>query len=227
MKVRYLGHAAFTFSHDAHTLIIDPFLSGNPRAPLKPADVAAQYVLVSHAHPDHFGDAIEIARANNATVVSNFEIGTYCQSLGVAAHTMHIGGSHRFPFGTVKLTIAHHASTIPTDSGLLTLGNPCGMLVSMGGRTIYHTGDTGLFYDMKLIGEMNPVDLALVPIGDNYTMGVADAVKAVELIRPRAAVPMHYGTFDLIAASPEEFVSKVEKLGVASKVLEPGAEMEI
>ncbi|MFH1538157.1 MAG: metal-dependent hydrolase [bacterium] len=227
MKIRYLGHAAFYLEDGKHRLVIDPFLSGNPNATVKPEDLKVDYVLITHAHPDHMGDSLEIAEANNATVISTFEIATYCESQGVAAHSMHIGGSHPFPFGKVKLTIAHHGCSLPGADGLLTLGPPCGMLITLGKTTVYHTGDTGLFYDMKLIGEMTHIDLALIPIGDNYTMGIDDAVKAVELLRPALAVPMHYNTFDVIKADPEEFARRVGKLGLKAKVLTVGEELTV
>lgn len=227
MKIHFLGHAAFLFQDGEHSIIIDPFLTGNPLASAKPADIKVSHVLVTHAHPDHVGDSLEIARANKATIISTFEVATHFQSLGLDAHPMHIGGSHAFPFGRIKLTIAHHGSSIPTADGLKSMGVPCGMLITMGGKTVYHTGDTGIFYDMKLIGELNKIDLALIPIGDNYTMGLDDAVKAVELLRPAMAVPMHYDTFDVIQANPEEFVSRVQKLGVKAKVLPVGQELEL
>lgn len=227
MKIRFLGHAAFYFEDAGHRLTIDPFLTGNPKAPVKPKDLKVDYVLVTHAHPDHLGDSLEIAKANRATVISTFEIASWCESRGVTAHSMHIGGSHDFPFGRVKLTIAHHGSSIPGANGPQALGQACGMLVTMGKTTVYHTGDTGLFYDMKLIGEMSHIDVALIPIGDNYTMGLDDAVKAVEMLRPGLAVPMHYDTFDVIKADPEEFVRRVKAAGLNAKVLRVGEEMAV
>jgi L-ascorbate metabolism protein UlaG (beta-lactamase superfamily) len=132
---------------------------------------------------------------------------------------MHIGGAHQFPFGRVKLTIAHHGSAAP--NGTYT-GNPCGFLIEMDGKTFYHPGDTGLFYDMKLIGEMNKIDIAVLPIGDNFTMGIDDAAKATELLKPATVIPMHYKTFDIIDVEPQEFVDKVKSLGYNSQVLPIG-----
>jgi L-ascorbate metabolism protein UlaG (beta-lactamase superfamily) len=139
---------------------------------------------------------------------------------------MHIGGAYNFEFGRVKLTIAHHGSSAG-ESGLEYTGNPCGFLVTMGGKTLYHTGDTGLFYDMKLIGEMNAIDLMFLPIGDNFTMGIDDAVKAVEFVRPKAVVPMHYHTWDIIDTDPEEFKRKLAGSGVNVAILKPGQAIEL
>jgi L-ascorbate metabolism protein UlaG (beta-lactamase superfamily) len=134
---------------------------------------------------------------------------------------MHIGGAHHFPFGRVKLTIAHHGSAAP--DGTYT-GNPCGFVIEMDGKTFYHPGDTGLFYDMKLIGEMNKIDIAVLPIGDNFTMGIDDAVKATEFLKPGTVIPMHYKTFDIIDVEPQEFVDKVKGLGYNSQILPIGDE---
>jgi len=216
----YLGHSAFLLQGEKAALVIDPFLSGNPKATIGPGEVQVQYVLVSHGHGDHVGDAVQIATANGATIVAPYELALYCQRQGCQVHPMHIGGSFQFPFGRVKLTIAHHGSMTP-DGGYG--GNPCGFLVTMDGKTIYHPGDTGLFYDMKLIGELTPIHVALLPIGDNFTMGIDDAVKAVELLQPRLAIPMHYDTFDLIRANPEDFVRRVRVAGYVGKVLPVGA----
>ena len=139
------------------------------------------------------------------------------------AHPMHIGGSKEFPFGKVKLTQAFHGSSFPDGSYG---GMPTGVLITIQNKTIYHSGDTGLFGDMKLIGESIPIDIALIPIGDNFTMGVDDAVKAVEFLRPKMAIPMHYNTFDIINVDPDEFVSRVKKTGVEAKVLDYGSSID-
>ena len=149
----YLGHSAFTIDGSGGRVVIDPFLSGNPLATAKPEEIAVDHVLLTHGHGDHIGDGLEIAAANNATIVAPFELANYCAAQGATVHPMHIGGAHDFPFGRVKLTIAHHGSCAP--DGTYT-GNPCGFLVTMDGTTFYHPGDTGLFLDMQLIGEMQP-----------------------------------------------------------------------
>lgn len=227
MKVSFWGHSCLYVEHGGHRIIIDPFLTGNPVAKVKASDVECDYIILTHGHGDHVGDTIQIAKANDATVISNFEIATYCSNKGCKAHAMHIGGAHDFDFGRVKLTIAHHGSGLVVDQQIVYLGNPAGVLLTMGGKTLYHAGDTCLFYDMKLIGELHRIDAAFLPIGDNFTMGINDAVKAVEFLRPGVAVPIHYSTFELIDADPKLFVNKVKDLGQNARVLEVGASMEV
>lgn len=225
-KLTYFGHDAFLIETAHARIAIDPFLTGNPLATASPQDIDVDYVLLTHGHGDHMGDGLEIAKRCGATIVSTFELAGYCQSQGAKAHPMHIGGGHNFGFGRVKLTIAHHGNSIDTPQGVRSLGPPCGLLVTAGGTTLYHAGDTGLFLDMKLIGEMNSLDVALLPIGDNFTMGLDDAVKAVEFLHPKVAVPMHYNTFDVIQADPNEFVSKVQSAGGNAKVVKVGESLE-
>jgi len=226
-KLTYFGHSAFLLETNGHRIVIDPFFTGNPLSPINADEVKCDYIIISHGHGDHIGDAVAIAKRNNAIVISNYEISTWCGAQGLNTHAMHIGGSHAFPFGRVKLTIAHHGSGYKTGKGFLYMGNPAGILLFVEGKTIYHSGDTGLFYDMKLIGEMNPIDLALLPIGDNFTMGIDDAVKAVELLNPKLAVPMHYKTFDVIDVDPNVFVQKVKAKGYKAEILNPGTDLEI
>ncbi len=222
-KLTYLSHSAWLIESGKHTIAIDPFLEGNPMAALKPANVKADFIVVTHAHGDHLGDAIPIAKASNGTIISNFEIVNYVTAQGAKGHPMHIGGAHEFPFGKVKLTPAWHGSSFPDGSYG---GTPAGVVLSVEGKNIYHTGDTGLFSDMRLIGEMTPIDIFLVNIGDNFTMGIDDAVKAVEFVQPKLTIPMHYKTFDVIDVNPQEFVSKVKAKGFEVKLLEVGETLE-
>ncbi|UCF97892.1 MAG: metal-dependent hydrolase [Spirochaetaceae bacterium] len=222
-RLTYLGHAAFTVEGSKARIVIDPFLSGNPLATASPEQVEVDYVLLTHGHGDHLGDGIEIARANKATIVAPNELAIYCAGKGAQTHPMHIGGAFQFPFGRVKLTIAHHGSVAP--DGTYT-GNPCGFLITMDGKTLYHPGDTGLFYDMKLIGQMNKIDLALLPIGDNFTMGIEDAVMAADFLQARMYIPMHFKTFEVIDVEPGEFVNKVKAKGQKAQVLPIGASLE-
>ncbi|MBM3317705.1 MAG: metal-dependent hydrolase [Candidatus Eisenbacteria bacterium] len=222
-QARFLGHAGVQLVHEAHRLIVDPFLTGNPLAAADPGTIEADFVLLTHGHGDHVGDALAIARRTGATIIASYELAMLCAGEGAAVHPMHIGGAHVFPFGRVKLTIAHHGGGYGPDASRYT-GPPVGFLVTLGGRTVYHAGDTGLFYDMKLIGQLNTIDLAFLPIGDNFTMGIDDAVKAVEFLRPRRVVPMHFDTFPVVAAEPGEFAARVQ--GAEVVILRPGEKLD-
>lgn len=224
LTVTYYGHSCLLLTSGEHTLIIDPFLNNNPLSPVKAKQIKANFILVTHGHGDHVGDAIEIAKANKGTIICNYELSVIFCNAGAEAHGMHIGGKFNFPFGWVKLTIAHHGGGYGDDASRYA-GPPVGMLVNIGGKTIYHAGDTGLFYDMKLIGERNKIDLACLPIGDNYTMGVDDAVLAVDFLKPAAVMPIHYNTFPLIKASPEEFASRIKS--AKAVVLQPGLSLAL
>ncbi|MCL4486810.1 MAG: metal-dependent hydrolase [Chloroflexi bacterium] len=220
IELTWYGHSCWNIKTPKSTLLIDPFLTGNSTAPVTADQVKPDFILVSHGHGDHFGDTIAIAKRTGATVISNFEIANYCEAQGCQAHPLHIGGSHEFPFGRVKLTIAHHGSSF--ENGTYA-GNPAGFLLTIDGKKIYHSGDTGLFYDMKLIGEQG-IDLAMIPIGDNYTMGPDDAVRAATFIEPKVLIPMHYDTWELIHQDPNSFASRVKQAVPKTQVvvLKPG-----
>jgi L-ascorbate metabolism protein UlaG (beta-lactamase superfamily) len=230
MKATFLGHSCWSIREGSHEVLIDPFLTGNPKAAATADPQNPTAILITHGHNDHVGDAIAIAKRSGALVVANFEIASYLQQKGVNAHPMHLGGARQFDWGWVKLTLAFHGSTyMDEELGYpITLGNPAGFLLRMGGKTVYHAGDTALFGDMALIGRRHPIDLALLPIGDNFTMGIDDAVEAVRLLEPAAVAPMHYNTFDLIAQDPEEFAQKVRAERKAHPyVVAPGESIEI
>jgi len=221
LNLTFLGHSCFLLDDGKHKVIIDPFLSGNPMAKMSVDDVKADFILVTHGHGDHLGDTIELAKKNNATVISNFELATFCGSKGVEnAAGLHIGGGADFPFGSLKLTIAHHGSTLGGD--LAYGGNPVGFIIRMDGKVVYHAGDTGLFLDMKLIGELDKIDMALLPVGGYFTMDINDAAKAVEFLKPKKVIPMHYDTFDPIKTDPEKFCKKAKQQGAECIILEPG-----
>lgn len=223
-QISWYGHAALGIATAGKQLLFDPFLNGNPVAGIKPEALTPDYILISHGHGDHVGDAVEIARRSGAMIISNFEICTWFQEKhGLDnVHPHHIGGGFNYDFGRVKLTLALHGSALPDGSDG---GNPAGFLIYLqSGKKIYHAADTGLFGDMKLIGE-EKIDLALVPIGDNYTMGPDDALRAVKLIKPKVVIPIHYNTFDLIRQDARRWAARV-KAATQGKtkvvVLKPG-----
>lgn len=210
LNITFLGHSCFLFDDGKDQVIIDPFLSGNPKAKTHFADIEAKYVILTHAHGDHFGDACEIVNQNSGLVITVNELANYLSSIGTNAYPMGIGGSHNFPFGSVKLTIAHHGSSFKNGEYM---GNPCGVILKMGGKTIYHAGDTGIFLDMKLIGEISKPDACMLPIGDNFTMGPDDAVMAAEFIGAKYVIPMHYNTYPLLNVDVEDFKKKIRANG--------------
>lgn len=216
----WYGHATLGLETGGYRLLIDPFFSGNPAAPVSPAQVKADFILVTHGHGDHVGDTVAIAKRNNAMVITNFEIANWLDKQGVKTHAQHLGGGYHHPFGYLKLTLALHGSALPDGSYG---GNPAGfLLTTKENKKIYISGDTGLFGDMKLIGEEG-IDLATIPIGDNYTMGPADALRAVKLLQPRHVVPIHFGTWDLISQDAQKWAEWVKaESGAEVHVLKPG-----
>lgn len=225
MKLKYFSHSSFQITtDDGKKIVIDPFLDDNPTSPVKSAEVDADYIVLTHAHGDHVGDSFKIAERTKPLFICVNELAEYVKSKGYEAHNMHIGGGYDFDFGRVKFTIAHHGSQTP-DGGYG--GEPAGVVLTIDGKKIYHTGDTGLFLDMKLIGELDSIDYMLLPIGDNFTMGIDDAVKAVEFVNPKKSIPMHYNTFPVIEADPNEFKKKVEEKGKEVIVMEFGEEIEL
>ncbi|MBM4050497.1 MAG: metal-dependent hydrolase [Planctomycetes bacterium] len=222
----YHGHACFEIHAKDGNLIIDPFLSGNPVAKAKPGDIACDAVLLTHGHGDHLGDTVEIAQKNNAVVVCTYELALFLGTKGVTTHAMHIGGGHQFPFGHVKLTPAAHGGLIEGADGKFTT-HPCGLLVTVEGKKVYHAGDTGLICEMELLGKHHEITVALLPIGDNYTMGPQDAFEAAKMINPQIVVPMHYDTFELLKQDAQKFKERIEDETLARcTILLPGDKLE-
>lgn len=220
-KLTWYGHATLGLETGGHKIIIDPFFSGNPAATIHADAVEADFILVSHGHGDHVGDAVAIAKRTGATVISNFEIAGWFEKQGIhKVHGQQHGGGFKHPFGYLKLTLAFHGSELPDGSNG---GNPCGFLLTTNdGMKLYFAQDTALFSDMKLIGEQG-LDLAVLPIGDNFTMGPTDALRAVKFLEPKVVIPIHYNTWDLIAQDADTWAAHVQAETKAKPVvLKPG-----
>jgi L-ascorbate metabolism protein UlaG (beta-lactamase superfamily) len=220
IKLTWYGHAALGLETDGYKILVDPFLSDNPAANIKPDKVEANFIWITHGHGDHIGDTVSIAKRTGAQVISNFEIANWLENKGLKVHPQHIGGGFTYPFGYLKLTLALHGSALPDGSNG---GNPAGFLLSAkDGHKVYLAGDTGLFGDMRLIGEEG-IDLAVLPIGDNFTMGPDDALRAVKMIQPKHVIPIHFNTWELIAQDPQAWAQRVQNETHSQvHVLKPG-----
>jgi len=214
LTLTFLGHAGFLLDDGKHTVAIDPFLTGNPVATMAARDVKCQSIVLTHGHSDHIGDAVAIAKANRATVYGAFEIAQFLGEQGITAEPGNPGGRIEAPFGWVAFTQAFHSSSYEGRY----MGMPCGAVVNVGGVTVYHLGDTGIFSDLKLLGEIYKPDIALIPAGDRFTMGPDLAAMAAEFVKPKVAIPIHYGTWPLLTSDVSAFKPK----GITVKVLKPG-----
>lgn len=221
IKITWLGHSAFALDLDGHPVLIDPYLTGNPLAAASPDEVAAEIIFLSHGHGDHLGDTVAIAKRTGAKVVANAEIAHWMNVQGIEnAHGQNTGGGCQHDFVHCKFTIAFHSSSLPDGSHG---GDPNGFVLTYGGKRLYFAGDTALFSDMQLIGDMG-IDLAFLPIGDNFTMGPEDSLKAIQYIRARYVIPMHYKTFPVIDQDVSEWAHQVSNQTDAQPiVLDPGA----
>ncbi len=214
INITFLGHAGFVLDSGSHSIAIDPFLTGNPVATMSADEIRCNAIVLTHGHADHFGDTVAIAKSNDATVYAAFEIAEYLGEEGCNAEPGNPGGKISGDFGWVAFTQAFHSSSYEGRY----MGMPCGVVVNLGGTTVYHCGDTGLFGDMKLIGEIYRPDVAMIPIGDRFTMGPELATKAAEWIKPKVAVPIHYATWPLLVPDTTGFTPE----GMEVKVMEPG-----
>jgi L-ascorbate metabolism protein UlaG (beta-lactamase superfamily) len=219
MEIRFLGHACFELTDGDTTLLIDPFLTGNPKAAIAAEDAAASAVLLTHGHGDHYGDTVAIAKRTGAPVVAITEIAQELSGEGLTTYDTNLGGSAKFDWGWVKLVPALHTSTTPKG----TISAPAGLLINLGDKVVYHLGDTCLFSDLRLVGKRHPIDVALMCIGGHYTMDSTDAVDAAQLVEAQTVIPCHYNTFPPIEADAQAFKAAVEGTGAAGVVvLDPG-----
>ena len=221
VRLTYFGHAAFQLEHEGTVLLFDPFFTGNTWEKAKPEDITCQYIFISHAHGDHYGDAEAIAKANDALIISTAEVAHKAEEGGCKAHALHLGGKYDFPFGYVRLVPAFHGSGVPG-------GHAAGCIVNFYGTVIYFAGDTSFYSDMKLHNRFEPIDYALVPIGDNCTMGIDDAALAASYIQAKTTIPIHYGTWPVIDKDPEDFKQLAEeKYQVSVRIIAPGTNAEL
>ena len=225
VSFRWLGHSGYSLDVDGHHVVIDPFLTGNPLAVSKAEEIEADVILMTHAHGDHVGDSVDIAKRTGATVVCNFEMGNWYTAQGVEnVFQGNPGGTFRNDNIDAKWTIAFHSSSFPDGTYG---GQPNGFIIRGGGKTLYHAGDTNLFSDMSLIGEEG-LDMAFLPIGDVFTMGIEDSVKATKLLEPKYVVPMHYNTFPPIQQNVTEWAEMIHRETKAQPIIvDPGGEFTI
>ncbi len=224
MQIRFLGHAAFELRHDGKTVLVDPFLTGNPKAAVSADELQADAIFLTHGHADHIGDTVAIAKRTGAPVVAIVELAGEIADEGVETFDPNIGGTVDLGFASVRLTPAWHTSTTPKG----TVNTPAGLVIEMGGKTVYHLGDTALFSDLALPAQRQSIDVALMCIGGHYTMDRHDGVVAAGLVGAKQIVPCHYDTFPPIETDAQAFKAEVEQAGHAEVVvLDPGGTLEL
>ncbi|WP_276352387.1 metal-dependent hydrolase [Cohnella caldifontis] len=228
MEITYHGHSCVQLRTGDRSLVIDPFLRGNPIAVTKPEDVRAEYVLLTHAHTDHILDAEPIAKANDATVVAILELAQYMGFKQLKNIEMNMGGTVDLGFAKAKMVQAFHSSGITLEEGkIIYAGMPAGFIIRIEGLTVLHAGDTALFSDMKMIGDRHDIDIAFLPIGDHYTMGPEDALQAAEWFGAKLVIPVHYNSFPLIRQDAQSFIERLEAQGQKGKLMVPGDRFEV
>ncbi|MFC1886686.1 metal-dependent hydrolase, partial [Thermodesulfobacteriota bacterium] len=228
MKLTFYGHACIGLDNGSNSIVVDPWFTGNPVSGTIPDDLNPSLILATHGHNDHLGDSAEIAKKSNATFVSTPEVCHFCAKEGVTVSPTHYGGTAKFDFASVTLTPAWHSSSVVVGEDRLYAGNPCGFVIRFGGKTVYHAGDTCLFGDMSLIAERFSLDCAVLPIGDKFTMGPEDALRAVKLLKAKTIVPIHYNTWDPIKQDANAFKEAVEsETSATCIVMAPGESAEI
>ncbi|MBP2000901.1 L-ascorbate metabolism protein UlaG (beta-lactamase superfamily) [Paenibacillus shirakamiensis] len=227
MKLTFLGHSATYLEMGDTRIIIDPYLTGNPAAATNGEHLDVDYIFLTHGHGDHVGDAEQIARRTGATIVAIVELANYYEAKGIKTIGMNLGGSYTFTFGTLKFTPALHSSSLNIDGNNLYLGVAAGIVLKLEHFTLYHAGDTALFSDLKLVGMHTPIDLALIPIGDHFTMGPEDALIAAEWIGAKHVIPIHYNTFPVIEQDGKDYVEKLAPLGIQGHALAPGDVLDL
>ena len=226
MELVFHGHSCFSIKTSRYHILIDPYIDENPLAKIKAEELAPDFLLLTHGHDDHLGDTLAIAKAANPLIIAPTELAGWCESKGLRTHAMYMG-SAAFPFGKLTMVFASHGSSIQEDGERLYGGLACGYVLELEGKRIYHAGDTGIFGDMKLLSGRRSVDVALLPIGGNFTMDPEEALEAAKLIRAGLTIPMHYNTFPLIRQDGAKFVDSLKTIGLKALMLEPGEVLEL
>ncbi|EPY13889.1 L-ascorbate metabolism protein UlaG, beta-lactamase superfamily [Paenibacillus sp. cl6col] len=226
MNIHFHGHSCIQLVTEQHSIIIDPFLTGNPAAVTRSEEIHADYVLLTHGHGDHIGDAVSISKRCNAPIIGMVELTNYMESQGAQAIGMNLGGPAPYEFGTVALVPALHSSSVTVNGQDIYMGNPAGIVLQTEGLTIYHAGDTALYSDMKLIGDRYKPDIAFLPIGSFFTMDPEDALLAAQWVQAKVVIPVHYNTFPPIQQDGAAFVAKLQELGIQGLELLPGQSID-